>query len=196
MQATAEEWNIQYVPETYKILKEMATANNYKVYQIHGHEEYNIVPRAFIESMINSKRNLNELIDDLAKIHEDAAFYEKLNPETKEKIKKETEIQKSKAREAVKNNEMKYLRSLLFNIPSNLYPVNRSIKTKIPGKFDPPRKGMKTRDGNVERLPEASKIAKYLYNKYKALGLEIAADDLGRAQTSDVPPKDVYITIT
>ena len=185
----------KFYDRVHKLLGNVGEENNY----VKGtFDRCHIVPWAFIKDKINQNKNLDDFIDDLAKIHDDAAYYKNVKTENQEKIKKFTEEYKDAAKEAIKNKNMKAadkknLAKILFNFPSNLYPGNRAIDNEIDNNLDPPKKVK----GNKERSNEATDHAKELYKKYKNCGLNIK-ENSGKALSSDKPPGDAsdkYITI-
>ena len=191
MQATAGKRDRPYDfdPNVKMLLEKMAHANGYR---LNIYDSCHIVPWKFIKDMVNIKSNLKDFINDLAVIHDDAAFFKKLGETEKRDIRKYTkEYQKEAIRYDI-HRDKENLKTMLFNFPSNLYPGNGRINKKIAEKFDPPRKGKEidSLNNEIKRVGEASRHAKDLYKKYKALGLQIVADRSGKALSSDKPPGD------
>ena len=179
--------------KTRKILGKMASENEYS---LGGYTICHIVPWQFIEDMIkdmiNDSENFDTFIDDLATIHTDAAFYKKLSDKSKTDIDSITEEYKTAAKKAARDKDMNMLANTLFNIPSNLFPGDNAITGKIGERqMNPPKKGV-----GAHRINQATDHAKQLYKSYHDSGLEIHSDRLGRALSSDRPPKNDYITIT
>ena len=185
-----------FYSEVKELLGDMAEENKYET---NTFDRCHIVPWGFIKNRINENKNLDDFIDDLAEIHDDAAFYKNVKAENQEKIKKFTEDYKAAAKEIIKDKyltfeDKKKLAKSLFNFPSNLYPGDEKINKEIANNLDPPKKVK----GSEERSNEATEHAKELYMKYKDSGLNIK-EDSGKALSSDKPPddsSDKYITIS
>ena len=144
-----------------------------------------------------ARMQMTQFINDLAKFHRSASFFDALKSATARKLATLTAKYKAEAKKALATGDTRKLARSLFNMPSNLYPGdprnNRSIKNRL----DPP-KAESTTGG---RSDEATQIAKNLYAKYKRIGLTIYPDPsspLTRAKSSDKPPGDTsgdYVTI-
>ena len=173
-------------------MKEMAAANGYisNFYDI-----CHIVPLAFIKQIMQGTPDkVNAFIEDLAEIHKDATFYNKLDVTWKEYTQTNTTKFKNAAKQALAEENMEDLEEMLNTIPSNLYPGKDEINKEIAENLDPPKKD----NGSKERSNEATQHAKELYAKYKDSGLNIK-EDSGKALSSDYPPGDSsakYITIS
>jgi len=176
--------------EVKDLLADMATANGYGRF-----DKCHIVHWDFMADMIDdydtgkrTNAEMSTFIDDLAKIHTDASFYQTLTPSTKTDLKTLTTTYHTKATAALVSNDMADLAKALFNIPSNLYPGNLSNNRSIKNRLDPPKAGSKT-----VRTSDATKTAKALYKDYQKWGLNIYPDPASpatRAKSSDIPPGD------
>ena len=174
------------------LLQKMATQNGYTLFH-----KCHIVPWNFIENTIDNgdKAKIEAFIEDLAKIHTDASFYNALKKDTQTNLDEMTNDYKSDARTHLQNGETNNLKKDLFNIPSNLYPGDPSNNMSIQGNLDPPRK--KTTTGG--RSNDATDQAKALYKKYQGDGLSISSDDPTSliAKSSDKLPNtdENYVTM-
>ena len=128
--------------EVDSLLMKMATANGYGAGQFH---RCHIVPWKFIADMYDKLGNSNmiKFIDDLAKIHKDASFYDALDKGTQDTLDEVTNDYLLRAKEHLENGNTAELAKDLYNLPSNLYPGNPSNNLSIQGNLDPPRKGQK-----------------------------------------------------
>jgi len=144
-----------------------------------------------------ARNQMTQFINDLAKIHRSASFFDALKSATTRKLVTLTVKYKAAAKKALATGNTQKLAKALFNIPSNLYPGDQRNNRSIKNRLDPPKAELVTGG----RSDEATRIAKNLYAKYKRLGLAIYPDPsspLTRAKSSDKPPGDTsgdYVTI-
>ena len=191
--ATAGKGRPEFELEVKDLIKDMAEANKY----VGGiFDRCHIVPWGFMSKMMKNKDKAKvlEFIDDLAKIHDDAAFYKNLGATIQEKIKTYTEEYKTAAKKAVEDGDETKLGESLYNFPSNLYPGKPALNEEVGPNFDPPKQATASK----ERSNDATEAAKETYKKYKPYGLKIDENSLGKALSSDKPPGDTsekYITI-
>ena len=174
----------------------MAADNEYVSYH-----KCHIVPWKFIEKVIGlyatgpltraREEDMLTFINDLAVIHDDASFYDALDPYIKHKLGVLTTGYQNKAKEALGNGNMEELAKTLNSIPSNLYPCDPHNNLSIQDNLDPPRKGTKS-----ARSGDATKQAKALYEKYHQEGLDISLDinkTPDKAKSSDKPPNSYIV---
>ena len=181
------------------LLAKMAKENGYMKF-----DKCHIVDWDFMAKMILryksgtlTKTEMTKFINNLAKIHKSASFYDALKGTTRKELVTLTNKYHADAKRALATrNTLKLARSL-FNMPSNLYPGDQSNNRSIKNRLDPP----KADSGTGGRSDEATQHAKHLYAKYKADGLNIYPDPSSpttRAKSSDTPPGDTsgdYVTI-
>ena len=180
-----------FTTEVGKLLKEMATANGYTKF-----DRCHIVPWKFMGSMILDHKNgkisnakMNKFINDLARIHKSASFYDALPKSTKTELLTLTTKYRDEALALVKSGSTTDLAKRLFNIPSNLYPGDRSNNRSIQNNLDPPKEESAS-GGSSKR---ATAIAKLLFKKYEPSGLTAMFDPSApgvRVKSSDKPPSD------
>ena len=181
------------------LLKKMSIENGYVNF-----DKCHIVNWDFIAKMVQkyksgtlTKTEMTKFINNLAKIHKSASFYDALKATTRRELVTLTNKYHADAKHALATGKMWMLERSLFSIPSNLYPGDQSNNRSIKNRLDPP-KAESTTGG---RSDEATQHAKHLYAKYKADGLNIYPDPSSpttRAKSSDTPPGDTsgdYVTI-
>ena len=167
--STSEMQEPSSVPsEVENLLEEMAKANGYTDY-----DTCHIVPWSFIKKMaLDSKnetisnRTLSTFIEDLAKIHEDAAFYDPLSSDTKGKLENLTKKYQEGAETAMNDGNMEEAATALYNMPSNMFPCSKNNTSGNTDTLNPP-KAMGSGNGTAE----VSSNAKKLYETYEEYGL-------------------------
>ena len=185
--------------EVTQLLSEMATDNNYIVY-----DKCHIVPWKFMKDMVVShwahgqtKAEMRAFIKKLGIIHKSAAYYKALKDDTQKELSKLALTYTTRALSALREEDSYELLKCLFNMPSNLYPGNPSNNRSIKDNLDPPKEASKL---NMRRTRQASEQAKKLFKAYEVHGLTTKPAPYGtRIKSADKPPGDTtgdYVTIT
>jgi len=188
-----------FTKEVTDLMSTFAKSNGYKKF-----DKCHIVHWDFMATITQSylsgtvtKKQMTTFINDLAKIHTDASYYDELTGAMKTKLKTMTAKYKKDALNALASGDIGDLTKFLYNMPSNLYPGNLSNNRSIKNRLDPPKKEAATGG----RSDDGTKISKYWYKTYKKLGLNIYPDPSSpttRAKSSDKPPGDTsgdYVTV-
>lgn len=155
--------------EVDKLLEEMAKANGYTDF-----DKCHIVPWSFIKKMVLDNKNekisnstLSTFIEDLAKNHEDAEFYDALLSTTKENLENLTKKYKEEAESAKEDGNMEQLATALYNMPSNLYPCHMNNTGDNKDALNSPKAKGSGKNGTAN----ATANTKKLFDTYEEYGL-------------------------
>ena len=174
------------------LILDMATANGYSA----KFDRCHVVPWKFMATMIENLANgklpqskMRSFINDLARIHKSATYYQRLSKATKKTLTDLTNVYKADALAAVKSVRTSALKTALYNMPSNLYPGDRSNNRSIQNNLDPP----KAASSSGKRSKEAVQWAKNFLANYAQYGLTALDDPSApgvKVKSSDIPPGD------
>ena len=189
-----------FATDVQNLLKDMASANGYTG----RFDRCHVVPWKFIGHMIEeyakgklAKTRMITFVNDLARIHYGAAYYDVLSKATQKSLRDMTSDYKAGALAAVGTRNMKELAKMLYNMPSNLYPGDPTNNRSIQNNLDPP----KEESGTGGRSQDAVPSAVTLLTKYSRNGLTAKDDPSApgrRVKSSDKPPGDTtgdYVNI-